>query len=398
MRHFSSLCCLFLLLVACNTANSRKDKTVAAPTTPPEAPKYSGKLPLDKIKLPPGFQIGVYAEGVVNARSLCLSPKGTLFVGTREEGSVYALRDTNGDQRADQVFTIAKKLNMPNGVAVRNGALYVAEVNRILRYNDIEKCIDALARGEASCPQPVTVYDKYPTESHHGWKYIAFGPDGKLYIPVGAPCNICESKDPIYASMTRLDVDQPGAKPEVVASGIRNSVGFDWNPTTGELWFTDNGRDMLGDDMPPCELNRMTKTGQHYGYPYCHGGTIVDPEFGQKRACADFTAPAQNLGPHVAPLGLEFYTGKMFPADYRNQILIAEHGSWNRSAKIGYRLSLVRLDAQGKSLGYTTFAEGWLEGSEAWGRPVDVDQLPDGSLLVSDDQADAIYRITYTGK
>lgn len=396
MRPFFSLCIL-LLLISCNATHSRENKTVTAPAAPPEMPKYGGKLPLDKIKLPPGFQIGVYAEGVVNARSLCLSPKGTLFVGTREEGSVYALRDTNGDQRADQVFTIARKLNMPNGVALHNGALYVAEVNRILRYDDIEKCIDALARGEASCPQPVTVYDKYPTESHHGWKYIAFGPDGKLYIPVGAPCNICESKDPIYASMTRLDVDKPGSKPEVIASGIRNSVGFDWHPTTGEMWFTDNGRDMLGDDIPPCELNQITKTGQHYGYPYCHGGTIPDPEFGKNRSCADFVAPVQNLGPHVAPLGLEFYTGKMFPSIYQNQAFIAEHGSWNRSTKIGYRISLVKLDAQGKSLGYSTFAEGWLEGSEAWGRPVDVEQLPDGSLLISDDQADAVYRVWYAG-
>ena len=397
MRLLSSLCCLLLLLAACNTANSRKDKTVVAPTTPPTAPKYSGKLPLDKIKLPPGFQIGVYAEGVENARSLCRSAQGTLFVGTREEGSVYALRDTNGDQRADLIFTIATKLNMPNGVALHNGALYVAEVNRILRYDAIEKCIDALARGEVTCPQPVTVYDQYPTESHHGWKYIAFGADGKLYIPVGAPCNICESAKPVYASMTRLDVDKPGAQPEIIASGIRNSVGFDWHPTTGELWFTDNGRDMLGDDMPPCELNRMTKTGLHYGYPYCHGGTISDPEFGKNRSCPDFTAPAQNLGPHVAALGMEFYTGKMFPASYQNQMFIAEHGSWNRSTKIGYRISLVRLDAQGKSLGYTTFAEGWLDGSEVWGRPVDVEQMPDGSLLVSDDDADVIYRIWYAG-
>ena len=397
MRLLSSLCCLLLLLAACNTANSRKDKTVVAPTTPPTAPKYSGKFPLDKIKLPPGFQIGVYAEGVENARSLCRSAQGTLFVGTREEGSVYALRDTNGDQRADLIFTIATKLNMPNGVALHNGALYVAEVNRILRYDAIEKCIDALARGEVTCPQPVTVYDQYPTESHHGWKYIAFGADGKLYIPVGAPCNICESAKPVYASMTRLDVDKPGAQPEIIASGIRNSVGFDWHPTTGELWFTDNGRDMLGDDMPPCELNRMTKTGLHYGYPYCHGGTISDPEFGKNRSCPDFTAPAQNLGPHVAALGMEFYTGKMFPASYQNQIFIAEHGSWNRSTKIGYRISLVRLDAQGKSLGYTTFAEGWLDGSEVWGRPVDVEQMPDGSLLVSDDDADVIYRIWYAG-
>ena len=396
MRPFITVLSL-LLLFSCNTANSRKDKTVNAPSAPPAAPEYKGKLPLDKIKLPPGFKIGLYAEGVENARSLCMSPQGTLFVGTREEGSVYALRDTNGDQRADQIFTLAKKLNMPNGVACRNGALYVAEVNRILRFDAIEKCIDALAKGETSCPQPVTVYDQYPSESHHGWKYIAFGPDGQLYIPVGAPCNNCESAKPIYASMTRLNVDKPGAQPEIIGSGVRNSVGFDWHPTTGELWFTDNGRDMLGDDVPPCELNRLPKAGTHFGYPYCHGGNLVDPEFGQKRPCSDFFAPVQNLGAHVAPLGMEFYTGKMFPATYRNQVFIAEHGSWNRSQKIGYRISLVRLDAQGKSLGYSTFAEGWLEGSEVWGRPVDMEQLPDGSLLISDDDADAIYRIWYAG-
>lgn len=397
MRTILLYALLVLLLQSCNAAHNRENKPVAPPTTPPAAPEVTSKLPLNKIKLPPGFQIAVYAEGVTAARSLCLSPQGTLFVSTRDEGSVYALRDTNGDQKADQMFTIAKKLNQPNGVALRNGALYVAEINRILRYDNIEKCIDALARGEAGCPQPVTVYDQYPTEASHGWKYIAFGPDGNLYIPVGAPCNICEPPTPIYSTMTRLDVDKPGAQPEIIATGIRNSVGFDWHPVTGDLWFTDNGRDMLGDDIPPCELNHITKVGQNFGYPYCHGGTISDPEFGKKHNCSEFTAPAQNLGPHVAPLGMEFYTGKMFPAEYKNQIFIAEHGSWNRSKKIGYRISLVRLDTQGNSLGYTTFAEGWLEGDHAWGRPVDLEMLPDGSLLISDDQADAIYRIWYGG-
>ncbi|MEO6760067.1 MAG: sorbosone dehydrogenase family protein [Saprospiraceae bacterium] len=386
-----------LFLLSCNTAHNRENKPVESPGAPPAAPAVSSKLPLDKIVLPPGFKIATYAEGVVNARSMCLSPQGTLFVSTREEGSVYALRDTNGDFQVDQIFTLAKKLSMPNGVALRNGALYVAEVNRILRYDNIEKCIDALAKGSTDCLQPVTVYDQYPTDTHHGWKYIAFGPDGKLYIPVGAPCNICEPEKPIYASMTRLDVDKPGAQPEIIAHGIRNSVGFDWHPVTKELWFTDNGRDMLGDDIPPCELNHLTQVGQHFGYPYCHGGTISDPEFGKKRPCSDFVAPAQNLGPHVAPLGMQFYTGKMFPETYRNQIFIAEHGSWNRSKKIGYRLSLVRLDAQGKSLGYTPFAEGWLQDQSAWGRPVDLEMLPDGSLLISDDQADAIYRVWYAG-
>ena len=392
--YFCSILLVFTTAIAC----SRTNKSVEAPKSRPAATEYTGKLPISRIKMPPGFKIGVYAEGVENARSLCLSEQGTLFVGTREEGSIYALRDTNRDNKADQIFTIAKKLNKPNGVALHNGALYVAEVNRILRYDNIEKCIDALAKGETTCPQPVTVYDKYPTEAHHGWKYVAFGPDGKLYIPVGAPCNNCESKDSIFTTITRLDVDKPGARPEILATGIRNSVGFDWHPVTGELWFTENGRDMMGDDVPPCELNRLTKTGQHFGYPYCHGGNLADPEFGKKYPCSDFTPPVQNLGPHVAPLGMKFYTGKMFPDNYRNQVFIAEHGSWNRSKKIGYRISLVKLDAQGKSLGYSIFAEGWLNGEDAWGRPVDVELLPDGSMLVSDDEADAIYRIWYDGK
>lgn len=394
MRPFSYFIFLSLLITA--NACSRKNKNVDAPDDKPDAAEYTGKLPIDRLKLPPGFKIGVYAEGVENARSLCLSQQGTLFVGTREEGSVYALRDTNGDYRVDQIFTIAKKLNKPNGVALHNGALYVAEVNRILRFDGIEKCIDALAKGETTCPQPVTVYDQYPTESHHGWKYVAFGPDGKLYIPVGAPCNNCES-DSIFTTITRLDVDKPGAKPEILGTGIRNTVGFDWHPVTGELWFTENGRDMMGEDVPPCELNRMEKTGQHYGYPYCHGGNLKDPEFGNKRPCSDFVKPVQNLGPHVAPLGMEFYTGKMFPNTYQNQVFIAEHGSWNRSKKIGYRITLVKLDAQGKSLGYSTFAEGWLNNEDTWGRPVDLEQMPDGSLLLSDDDADAIYRIWYEG-
>lgn len=406
MRHFhlllkkigTSLCPLFglLLLAACNTPSPKKGQTVPAPAAPPAKPAYSGKLPLDKVRLPPGFRIDVFAEGVENARSLCLSPAGTLFVSTRNAGNVYALRDTNGDFRADQVFTLATKLNMPNGVALRDGDLYVAEVNRILRFDDIEACVDALARGGASCQAPVTVYDQYPTDDHHGWKYIAFGPDGLLYVPVGAPCNNCLRDNPIYASITRLDVTKPNPQPEVVASGVRNTVGFDWHPATGELWFTDNGRDWLGDDQPPCELNRATATGQHFGYPFCHGGTISDPEFGKTRPCTDFTPPAQNLGPHVAALGLEFYTGANFPKTYQNQAFIAEHGSWNRSTKIGYRISLVKLDAQGQSLGYETFADGWLQpGDNVWGRPVDLEQMPDGSLLVSDDYADAVYRIWY---
>lgn len=366
------------------------------PTARPPAPgpavaeSYRGKLPLDKIKLPPGFRIATYAEGIKNARSLCLSPAGTLFVGTRDAGNVYALRDTNGDQLADLRYTLAAGLNMPNGVAFRNGSLYVAEVSRILRFDDIENRL-------ADPPAPVVVYDRYPTDGHHGWKYIAFGPDGKLYVPVGAPCNICEPENPVYCSITRLDTDHPDRGPEIVQHGIRNSVGFNWDPLTGELWFTDNGRDYLGDNLPACELNHAPRDGMHFGYPYCHQGDVQDPKFGGKRPCSDFTPPARKLGPHVAPLGLEFGKSPNWPAAYKNQIFIAEHGSWNRTDKIGYRLSLVKLDAERHCTAYEPFATGWLQGgSDVWGRPVDLEWMPDGSLLVSDDYADAIYRIYYT--
>jgi glucose/arabinose dehydrogenase len=239
------------------------------------------------------------------------------------------------------------------------------------------------------------VIDSFPTDGHHGRKFIAFGPDGKLYVPVGAPCNICEPDSNQYTNLQRMNPDGGGR--EVVARGIRNTVGFDWDPRTKELWFTDNGRDMLGDDTPPDELNHVTSIGQHFGYPFCHGGAIADPEFGAKRACSEFVAPAQNLGPHVASLGMRFYTGMQFPSAYRNQIFIAEHGSWNRSRKIGYRVTLVRVDANGKGVSYEPFAQGWLQGEAAWGRPADVLVASDGSLLVSDDYAGAIYRIRFRG-
>src|SRR5882757_1606637 len=342
----------------------------------------SASLPLDKIKLPNGFSISVFAE-VENARSLAISPNGTIFVGNKDEDKVYAIKDTDGDGKADKKWTIAKGLNMPNGVAFRDGNLYVAEVSRIHKFAGIESRLDNPGNSQI-------IYDKYPTEAHHGWKYIAFGPDGKLYVPVGAPCNICESKDPVYASITRMNAD--GTSLEVFASGVRNTVGFTWHPTTKQIWFTDNGRDMLGDDMPPCELNVASKAGMHFGYPYCHGGTISDPEFGSKKPCKEFVQPAQNLGPHVAPLGLKFYAGSQFPASYQGNLFIAEHGSWNRSKKSGYQVSLVKV-AGGKASGYSSFASGWMDEStqKVWGRPVDVLLLPDGSILVSDDQADVIY-------
>jgi glucose/arabinose dehydrogenase len=339
-------------------------------------------LPLDKINLPPGFRIAVYAR-VPNARSMALSPGGTLFVGTRKE-EVYAVKRGTSSQ-GGPVVTIARGLRLPNGVAVRDGALYVAEVQRVLRFDDIDAHLE-------SPPKAVVVRDDFPGDGHHGWKFIAFGPDGMLYVPVGAPCNICESKEPVYAAIHRMRPDGSGL--ELFASGIRNTVGFDWDPKTKELWFTDNGRDWLGDDMPPDELDHAPRAGMHFGYPYCHGKNISDPMFGKKRPCADFTPPAIVLGPHVAALGMRFYNGAMFPPEYRNQIFIAEHGSWNRTRKIGYRVSLVRLEAS-RPVSYETFAEGWLQGGSAWGRPVDLLVMPDGAFLVSDDEAGAIYRITY---
>ncbi|HEV8514262.1 MAG TPA: sorbosone dehydrogenase family protein [Cyclobacteriaceae bacterium] len=363
--------------------NNSTDNSTAAIT------EASAALPLDKIKLPKGFSISVFAE-VDNARSMAISSNGTIFVGNKDEDKVYAIKDTDGDGKADKKWTIAKGLNMPNGVAFKDGNLYVAEVSRIHKFAGIESKLDNPGTSQI-------IYDKYPTDAHHGWKYIAFGPDGKLYVPVGAPCNICESKDPVYASITRINADGTGR--EVFANGVRNSVGFTWHPTTKQMWFTDNGRDMLGDDVPSCELNIAPKEGLHFGYPYCHEGSVKDPEFGDKRACTDFVQPADKLGPHVAPLGLKFYTGKMFPADYSGQIIVAEHGSWNRSKKIGYNLTLVKVDANSKVTGHSVFASGWMDDAtqKVWGRPVDVLQLPDGSLLVSDDQANVIYRIAYKG-
>lgn len=347
----------------------------------------SAALPIDKIKLPPGFEISVFAENVVNARSLTLGDAQTLFVSTRTEGKIYAIK--HDGIKAQKVITIASGLNRPNGVAFRKGALFVAEIDRILRYDNIEAQLE-------NPPKPVVVTSQYPSDGHHGWKFIRFGPDGLLYVPIGAPCNICEPGDP-YASITRINVDTPNAKPEVFARGIRNTVGFDWNPKTGDLWFTENGRDMLGDDIPPEELNRAEKAGQHFGYPYCHGGDIVDPEFGSKRACKEFTAPEVKFQAHSAGLGMRFYNGNSFPAEYRNQIFIAQHGSWNRTKKVGYKIVTVDTNTKdGKKPEYKTFAEGWLDGKEnVAGRPVDVLVLSDGSLLVSDDTANAIYRISY---
>ncbi|MGB9927685.1 MAG: PQQ-dependent sugar dehydrogenase [Methanosarcina sp.] len=341
------------------------------------------------VNLPPGFSIDYYAQNVEGARSMALSPDGTVYVGSRGS-AVYALPDRNKDNKADNVIVLAESLDSPNGVAFRNGSLYVAEITRIIRYDDIETRLE-------NPPESVIVNGSFPAERSHAWKYIKFGPDGKLYIPVGMPCNVCnlEAEDARFGTIMRMEPN--GTQLEIFARGIRNSVGFDWNPQTGELWFTDNGRDWLGDDAPPDELNKAPVQGMHFGFPYCHGGDIPDPEFGEGRNCSEFTPPEMKLGPHVAALGMTFYTGTMFPEEYRNQTFIAEHGSWNRKIPIGYRISLVKFDENGKAVNYEPFADGWLQGMAAWGRPVDVLVMPDGSMLVSDDENNAIYRISYSG-
>ena len=363
-----------------------KDDARETENTDPEESE-EGALDLSTIKLPEGFEIAIYAE-VSNARSMVLSESGTLFVGNRAEDKVYAVRDEDGDNVGEKVIIIDEDLNTPNGVAIKDGDLYVAEINRILRYRNIEDNL-------ANPPEPEVVYDQFPTERHHGWKYIAFGPDGKLYVPVGAPCNICLNEDkPIFASITRIDVENP--EPEIVAHGVRNTVGFDWNPVDGKLWFTDNGRDMMGDDIPPCELNVVEEAGQHFGYPFCHGGTIQDTEFGDRRDCSEFVKPVANFVAHTAPLGMNFYKGSMFPAEYENKIFVAQHGSWNRSEKSGYRVMMIDHDNT-TSTKVSVFAEGWLnhESQVAWGRPVDVISMADGAILISDDYADVIYRVSY---
>ena len=378
---------LFLGIIACN---QKKEATLeVAPKI--EYEEKASLLPIDRLKLPEGFKITVFADSRDGARSMAMGTDGTLFVSTRNDKTVYAIQDRDGDYRADRTIILDSTLEVPNGIAFKDGDLYVAQVDRLLRYKNIEQHLDSL-------PEPEVIYDDFPTEFHHGWKYIAFGPDGKLYVPVGAPCNICDrtGEDERFGTITRMDPD--GTNREIYARGVRNTVGFTWHPETGDMWFTDNGRDMLGDDIPPCELNRISEAGQHFGYPFCHGGTVKDPEFGNQRPCSDFVPPVQALGAHVAPLGIQFPKGGMFPDSYKNVAFIAEHGSWNRSKKVGYRIAMVKLDGN-TAVGYESFIEGWLdeESQEPFGRPVDLLFLKDGSLLISDDFGDAIYRVTYEG-
>ncbi len=343
-----------------------------------------GRPDPERLNLPDGFHVAVYAE-VAGARSLALGTRGTVFVSTRRAGKVYGLVDGDGDNVAETVHVLAEGLDSPNGVAFRDGALYVAEISRILRFDDIESHLE-------DPPAAVVVYDGFPTETHHGWKFIRFGPDGLLYVPIGAPCNICLPADERFMSILRMQPD--GSDIEIYASGVRYSVGFDWHPETGVLWFTDNGRDNLGDDRPPDELNRAPEAYLHFGFPFCHGGIISDPEYGTGHDCNEYMSPALALDAHVAPLGMRFYDGAMFPPEYRHRILIAQHGSWNRSVPDGYRIIAVTV-VDGVVVASETFMDGWLEGGRAWGRPVDVEVMPDGAVLVSDDRAGLIYRVTY---
>ena len=340
---------------------------------------------LQKLHLPPGFKISIYAENMPTARSLALGDKGVVFVGSRD-GEVYALQDVDGDGYAEQRSIVAEKLYMPNGVAYKDGALYVAEVPRIIRFDNIVQRLH-------NPPAPVVVYDKFPTDRMHGWKYLRFGPDGKLYTAVGAPCNICQPDKPVYASLLRLNADGSGM--EMLASGIRNSVGFDWQPGSGNLYFNDNGRDNLGEDTPPEELNLWSHPGQDFGYPYCHGGDIPDPQHGNAGSCGASVAPVWKYKAHIAPLGMRFYTGHQFPESYRQQLFVAQHGSWNRTIPQGYQIAVIHF-AGGKPVSEEAFITGWLtEDNQVLGRPVDILQLADGSLLISDDRLGLIYRLEY---
>lgn len=363
------------------------DAAKLAPIAGPPLATPLAKLPLDKLKVPDGFEIEVYASGLANGRSMRQGPDGTLFVGTRTVGKVYAIPEKRDADGKRQVKTIATGLHRPNGLAFHDGSLYVAELSKIWRYDGIEKHLDDV-------PKPTLVYDDLPKDEAHGWKFIAIGPDDKLYVPIGAPGNITMPPE-THAQIRRMDLD--GKNVEVIARGVRNTVGFDWNPTTKQLWFTDNGRDWVSEDIPNDELNVLAEPGkQHFGFPFCHQGTFTDPEYGWGRSCAEFSGPAALLGAHTAALGLRFYTGAMFPAAYRNAMFIARHGSWNRTTKLGGDVVVAKLGPDGKVASVEPFLTGFLQDNKYAGRPVDVLVANDGALLVSDDYNGAIYRISTT--
>lgn len=339
----------------------------------------------EALTLPPGFHIATYSDAVPGARQLALGKSGTVFAGSNEAGKVYALSDTDHDGRADKVRVVASGLQLPSGIAFHDGDLYIGAIHRILVLRDIENHLD-------NPPKPELVTDKLPNKVHHGWKFLGFGPDGRLYVPIGAPCNVCDpGKD--FAKIISMKAD--GSDWRDVAFGVRNTVGFDWQPGTQQLWFTDNGRDMMGDDLPSDELNRVTRAGEHFGYPYCHQGDTLDPEFGKDKSCKDYTPPVVKLGAHMASLGMRFYTGTMFPPEYRGAAIIAEHGSWNRSKKSGYRVVAVRLDGA-RVPGEQVLVDGFQKNEVVGGRPADVLVMPDGALLVADDLTGTVFRVTYS--
>ena len=346
-------------------------------------PKEEIQATLKKIKLPKGFHISLYASGVNSARQMAWGDKGTLFVGAFGVGNVYAISGPEGDR---QVKTVIKGLKMPTGVAFYKGALYVADIDKIIKYENAEANVDNLGEGKV-------VYSDMPSYPAHGWKYLVFDKHGWVYVPLGPPCNEC--LPPTSVSQIRR-VNPENGNAEIVALGVRNSVGGDVDPRTGDYWFSENARDWLSDDTPSDKLNHIKKIGEHFGYPYCHQGNIPDPKYAMGHKCSEFTPPVVKLGAHVAPLGMKFYTGKMFPAEYRNNIFLAEHGSWNRHQYQGARIVRITVDPQGKQAKQEVFASGWIEGKQGYkGRPADILVAKDGSLLVADDWAGAIYRISY---
>ncbi len=355
------------------------------PNPSPLVAKPVNEILIDKLKVPPGFKIELWASGMPNARSMTESPSGTIFVGTRFPGNVYAVVSKDGKR---EVKTIAKGLHRPNGVAFANGSLYVAELSRIIRYDNIEQNLD-------NPPPPVVVFDALPKDEPHGWKYLKLSPDGQyLYFQIGTPANIVVPPS-THATIMRLNLKTNTM--ETVARGVRNTVGMDFQPGTKELWFTNMGRDWGGEDLPNDTLNRLVRPkGMNFGYPHCHQGDWLDPEFGKGRTCDEFDKPEMKLGAHVSPIGMRFYTGNQFPAEYKGNIFIAEYGSWNRSKKAGYQVVRVVLDAKNKPVKLEPFVTGWLQGEEYWGRPADVQVIKDGSLLISDGEAGAIYRVSYS--
>jgi glucose/arabinose dehydrogenase len=353
-----------------------------APVIPPPMAAPADKLPASRLALPKGFHIEVYASGIPDAREIRLSDKGTLFIGNRLQDKVWAVYEKDGKRVQKPIVT---GMHRPNGVAFHNGTLYFAELSKVWKIDNVEDHLD-------DPPKPTLVYDDLPTDEAHGWKFIAIGPDNKLYVPIGQPCNNCIPDDR-HGQIRRMDLD--GKNVEVIARGVRNTVGFDWSPITHDLYFTDNGRDWMSEDLPNDELNRLTKVGQHFGSPYCYQGNIPDPQFGWGHSCDEFVPPVALMGPHAAALGMRFYTGTMFPSEYRGGIFVARHGSWNRTHKFGGDIAFVKLNRDGSVKSVEPFITGFIVNNNYIGRPVDVQPMKDGSLLISDDYSGAVYRVTY---